>query len=460
MVAPFDPGRYQVFAPIPALGPNVDLWFNFRVGCNCVPPGCIAANDTANLTAFQAATGFDGTQSTLLMLVDRNGNWSYVQIPTAGYQTDGSCDDVATFKNIHVTVDTASATLPAPPNGVSAGSLTDPVYLVTGLQVISFRVLTDDVDGIPKLQQKLGLFDPATDNPGVAFTNVMENVEDLQVAYMYAQDVPGATGDNPLVWNTSSQTIGGGSRSPPGGPQRRSDASRHHERDRGAGLRHGAFAAPSARGPEADEQQPGRPRGKPARRPRTSISARPRRITPSRWWASSRVRSLRPLPRDRDPHAPQPDSEGMMRARGSALVSVILVLLVLTIVGVGIAYFTSMEDRLSGNTRITKAGFYAADAGLRRGEALLNEVINLDPTTCGAQNLSLVLAARNSLGHPVLKVPGGGYDAQVLRPFDGLQRPLPRGGPPGLLQHPDPAARGGVRRGRGHLLPLPPQQRG
>jgi hypothetical protein len=101
----------------------------------------------------------------------------------------------------------------------------------------------------------------------------------------------------------------------------------------------------------------------------------------------------------------------MMRARGSALVSVILVLLVLTIVGVGIAYFTSMEDRLSGNTRITKAGFYAADAGLRRGEFLLNEVINLDPTTCGAQSLSLLLAARTP---PVLKVPGGGYDAQVL----------------------------------------------
>ena len=97
--------------------------------------------------------------------------------------------------------------------------------------------------------------------------------------------------------------------------------------------------------------------------------------------------------------------------RGSALVSVILVLLVLTIVGVGIAYFTSMEDRLSGNTRIAKAGFYAADAGLRRGEALLNEVINLDPTNCGVQSLSQLLAARTG---PVLKVPGGGYDALVL----------------------------------------------
>lgn len=101
-----------------------------------------------------------------------------------------------------------------------------------------------------------------------------------------------------------------------------------------------------------------------------------------------------------------------MRARGSALVSVILVLLVLTIVGVGIAYFTSMEDRLSGNTRIAKAGFYAADAGLRRGEALLGEVINLDPPTCGAQSLSALLVARTPGSN--LKVPGGGYDALSL----------------------------------------------
>jgi len=103
------------------------------------------------------------------------------------------------------------ATLPAPPNpGGGVLSLTDPVYLVTGLQVISFRVLTDDVDGLPKLQQKLGLFDPNTDNPGTAFTNVMENVEDLQVAYMYSQDAAaGAPGppDGSLVWNTKNQTI-------------------------------------------------------------------------------------------------------------------------------------------------------------------------------------------------------------------------------------------------------------
>ncbi|MGE5716286.1 MAG: PilX N-terminal domain-containing pilus assembly protein [Acidobacteriota bacterium] len=105
-----------------------------------------------------------------------------------------------------------------------------------------------------------------------------------------------------------------------------------------------------------------------------------------------------------------------MRERGSALVSVILVLLVLTIVGVGIAYFTSMEDRLSGNTRITKAGFYAADAGLRRGEALLVEVINLDATACGMPGVSQARLTTLLTGRtpPILKVPGGGYDAEVL----------------------------------------------
>ena len=103
-------------------------------------------------------------------------------------------------------------------------------------------------------------------------------------------------------------------------------------------------------------------------------------------------------------------SEEDMKQRGSALVSVILVLLVLTIVGVGIAYFTSMEDRLSGNTRISKAGFYAADAGLRRGEDLLKKVVNM-PTACGSPTLSQILANRTGTA---LKVPGGGYDALVL----------------------------------------------
>ena len=133
MVSPFSPGRYQVWAPFPTpLGSGKDLFFNFRVGCG------VGLDDVANLAAFKAVTDFNATAgSALLMLVDRNGSWSYVRIPSGGLGAS-NCSDVTagSFKNIHVTADTASAALPAPPNGVA--SLTDPVYLVTGLQVISF----------------------------------------------------------------------------------------------------------------------------------------------------------------------------------------------------------------------------------------------------------------------------------------------------------------------------------
>src|ERR1035437_10266952 len=126
VVAPFTPSRYQVFVPFPPASASADVWVNFRVGC--------ATSDAANQDAFKAATGWDGTQSALLMLVDKTGSWAYVRILSAGYLLDGLCSDTAN-QNIHFQADTTSATL-APPNGT--GGLTDPVFLVAGLQVISF----------------------------------------------------------------------------------------------------------------------------------------------------------------------------------------------------------------------------------------------------------------------------------------------------------------------------------
>jgi hypothetical protein len=131
----------------------------------------------------------------------------------AGYIDDGDCADVTTWRNVHVVADTLSATLPAPPNGTSG--LADPVSLVAGTQIISFRILTDPADNVPKLQQKLGLFDPATDNPGTAFVNVMDNVEDLQVSYIYAVEPVVATG---TFWNTATQTLPGDRVPPQAGP--------------------------------------------------------------------------------------------------------------------------------------------------------------------------------------------------------------------------------------------------
>ncbi len=193
LVAPVNPGRYAISPPFPTpLGTGVDLYLGFRGGC-----GTSNAQNTAD---FQAATGFDGTQSAMMLLEDRDGRWLYFQIPAAGYITaDTDCADVTTYKNVHVQADTSSASLPRPPNAPT--SLTDPVFLATGIQIISFRVRTDPADNIPKLQQKLGLFDPGTDNPGTAFVNVMENIEDLQFAYLYR---------NGTIWNTSTQTIANG----------------------------------------------------------------------------------------------------------------------------------------------------------------------------------------------------------------------------------------------------------
>jgi prepilin-type N-terminal cleavage/methylation domain-containing protein len=189
LVAPLSPAKYRAFAPFPPFGANKSIYVNFRTGCG----GPAGTDNATNLAQFKAATGFDGTKSSLLMLQDKDGEWSYLQIPAAGYLNDGDCSDVTTYKNIHIQADTAAAGLPAPPGGTFA--FADPVYLVTGIQFISFRVRTDPADNLPKLQQKLGLFNPATDNPGTAFVNVMENIEDLQVAYQFT------TGD---IWNNTT----------------------------------------------------------------------------------------------------------------------------------------------------------------------------------------------------------------------------------------------------------------
>jgi type II secretory pathway pseudopilin PulG len=188
LVAPVNPGKFLVFAPFPGYGANKDIYVNFRAGCG----GPVGVDDATNMTQFKAATGFDGANSALLMFEDKDGEWSYFQIPAAGYIAS-NCADVTTFKNMHVRANTQSAALPAPPNGGT--TLTDPVFLVTGIQFISFRVRTDPNDNLPKLQQKLGLFNPNTDIPGAAFVNVMENIEDLQIAYQYAN------GD---LWNNTA----------------------------------------------------------------------------------------------------------------------------------------------------------------------------------------------------------------------------------------------------------------
>jgi len=95
------------------------------------------------------------------------------------------------------------------------------------------------------------------------------------------------------------------------------------------------------------------------------------------------------------------------RQRGSALVMALLVVLILTVVALGVSYLTSSEDRFSGNSKMARVGFYAADAGLRAGEDALTQYSN----TPGMSVTSLLTAASSA---DVFTPPGGGRPAYLL----------------------------------------------
>lgn len=90
------------------------------------------------------------------------------------------------------------------------------------------------------------------------------------------------------------------------------------------------------------------------------------------------------------------------REKGSALITVILVVLVLTMVGVASLFFMTTEERIANVTRLEKAAFYAAETGLREAERSVLTQFQLDPQLCDTL-----------LGYPetsqnVLNVPNGG----------------------------------------------------
>lgn len=100
------------------------------------------------------------------------------------------------------------------------------------------------------------------------------------------------------------------------------------------------------------------------------------------------------------------------RSRGSALITALLVILVLTVIGIGLAYFTQIEDRMSGNERLVKSSFFAAEAGLRAGEEGIKAALD-------AKVALVSLLGDPTATYPVpgkFKPPGGGrYDAVILR---------------------------------------------
>lgn len=75
------------------------------------------------------------------------------------------------------------------------------------------------------------------------------------------------------------------------------------------------------------------------------------------------------------------------KQKGSALIMVILVVLVLTMIGLAAALYMNMENRVSQNDKLSQAAFHAAQAGLKVGEQVFNGVSAsqldkiLDPNT-------------------------------------------------------------------------------
>lgn len=108
-------------------------------------------------------------------------------------------------------------------------------------------------------------------------------------------------------------------------------------------------------------------------------------------------------------------------ARGGALLIALLVVLVLTIVGLGVAYFTQLEDQTSGNIRLSKTAFYAAESGLREGEQALTQAdatgtsVTFLLSTAGP---TYALPGGGAPGIP-LEIDGNGYQRIVLRSAAG-----------------------------------------
>jgi Tfp pilus assembly protein PilV len=189
LAVPVDPLSIPV-AVWPGLQHAATLWFDYAEGC---------PDDTTNMNKFQQATGAinAGTTSAyspLLTLVDSMGNWVYYQITS--YQSDGKCSNLGGSNAIiHVVMTPGQSAINIPSGHPD---LVQPVSMAAGVAYTCFRVKGGN------LQQKQGFFDPA--NPDAGFSSILEDVEDLQVAYLYGA-APDATKPTIYTYNTSTDAI-------------------------------------------------------------------------------------------------------------------------------------------------------------------------------------------------------------------------------------------------------------
>jgi len=170
--------------------------------------GC--PNDTQNLIDFQRVMGCDpsciGTgkcSSAPFMIVDSTGNWQFYTI--TNFMTSQCSNITNSPPNVFPQIVISPANGMNPPGGfhtVTCNDNTNPCHIMAGVQFVTFRVAPDATTGIPRLEELNtgGLFNPTVQTTGAndPFTPLLDNVEDLQVAYIYKDGT---------IWNTSQQVL-------------------------------------------------------------------------------------------------------------------------------------------------------------------------------------------------------------------------------------------------------------
>jgi len=173
-------------------------WWAFDGGCRL--PGTEAEKEAASMALFKQLTGFtsDTSPSELLLVLDDAGQAAVYQICS---YTSAHCSMTLPCDQACVVVQADSnCTGGIIPVGGYAG-MTNP-RLIIGLRYATLRVKGG------WLQQKDGLLDPA--NPDDGFVPILPNVEDLQFAYIFNQEVGGG-GMGDVIWNNDpTHTLSGG----------------------------------------------------------------------------------------------------------------------------------------------------------------------------------------------------------------------------------------------------------
>jgi prepilin-type N-terminal cleavage/methylation domain-containing protein len=198
---PTNPVRIPVakWVPTPIASKTMDV--NFTTGC---------PDDAANLALFKQVTGATlvGAKdvSGVLTVSDLAGRWRYVQI-TDYLSSDCTAALGANPTNevIHIQITPGDTNQLNPPGGWRE-DLVKPFTLNAGVDYTSFRVKNGSLEQKTSGFDAAGVYSPGIFNPDcdrdapgggcptIGFTPVVENVEDLQIAYVF---------QNGEVWNTA-----------------------------------------------------------------------------------------------------------------------------------------------------------------------------------------------------------------------------------------------------------------